>query len=106
MEAIMVGGNLGEGVGESAWMTSWMSVRGCWVRRSEGVRAARIEEESDFDSVPGTLVSGRTVTSNVAREACSAAKRTSMGPDTEARAFVCPNRNNVAVSNQKQSWGL
>jgi hypothetical protein len=50
-------------------------------------------EERDFASVPERPAIGLTVTSKVARDACSAAKRTSIGPETEARAFVAPDEN-------------
>jgi len=50
-------------------------------------------EERDFASVPVRPAIGLTVTSKVARDACSAAKRTSIGPETEARALVAPDEN-------------
>jgi hypothetical protein len=43
-----------------------------------------------LDSVPGTLESGRRKTSNVAWDGCSAARRTSIGPETDERATVEP----------------
>jgi hypothetical protein len=57
---------------------------------SEGTRRERKVDERDFDSVPGTFERGRRTTSKAKREGCSAAKRTSIGPDIEARAFVSP----------------
>ena len=54
----------------------------------EGDIRERIVYDSDLASVPGTLDSGRTETSNVARDGFSAASRTSIGPDIDARALV------------------
>ena len=53
-----------------------------------------------LDSVPGSDDSGRTLTSTVALDGCSATKRTSMGPETEARDCVSPvdTNENVAKS--------
>jgi len=56
----------------------------------DGARIERIVEDSNLDSVPGTLERGRMSTSNVERDGCSAARRTSIGPDTEAIALVFP----------------
>jgi hypothetical protein len=72
------------------WTTSWMRVRGFWVRMREVERAVRRLVESAFASVPGMEESGRTVTSTVALEGCSEARRTSRGPERDARALVDP----------------
>jgi hypothetical protein len=56
----------------------------------DGVNKLRIVDASAFDSVPGTLERGRRSTSNVVREGCSAARRTSIGPETDERAAVEP----------------
>ena len=58
----------------------------------EGDRRERIVYDSDLASVPGTLDSGRTETSNVARDGFSAASRTLIGPDIDARALVSPRK--------------
>src|SRR5260370_37114416 len=50
--------------------------------RNEGARA--------FDSVPGSEDSGLTLTSIVALDGRSRASRTSIGPETEARASISP----------------
>ena len=63
----------------------------------EGDRRERIVYDSDLASVPGTLVSGRTETSNVARDGFSAASRTSIGPDIDARALVSPRKKSNIV---------
>jgi hypothetical protein len=68
------------------------------VRIREGSRLERIVVARDFDSVAGMLESGRTFTSNVAFDAFSAARRTSIGPDSEARAPVSP-----VLRNEKRS---
>lgn len=70
--------------------TSCMSVRGLRERTMEGERRPRKDAASALDSVPGSDDSGRTLTSNVALDGCSAAKRTSIGPETEARHCVSP----------------
>jgi hypothetical protein len=57
---------------------------------NDGVRRERIVEEMDLDSVPEILDTGRTMTSNVALDAFSDCRRTSMGPETEAIALVLP----------------
>jgi hypothetical protein len=84
------------------WITSWMSVRGFLDRRSEGVRIARMVDDRDLASVPGMPTNGLTVTSKVAREACSAANRTSIGPETEARALVCPVRKKRLLAERNE----
>ena len=60
------------------------------MRIKEGSRLERIVAAKDFDSVAGILESGLTFTSNVAFDAFSAARRTSIGPDSEASAPVSP----------------
>src|SRR5882757_1703457 len=67
-----------------------MSVLGLDERTIEGERSPRRETASALDSVPGSDDSGRTLTSKVALDGCSAAKRTSIGPETEARDCVSP----------------
>ena len=79
-------------MGVTDWITSWMRVRGFLERSMEGVRMDRMVEERDFASVPDRPDNGRTITSNVARDACSTAKRTSTGPETEARTLVSPSK--------------
>lgn len=49
-----------------------------------------MDEARDLDSTEGREESGRRWTSKVDFEGCSEARRTSMGPETEARAFVGP----------------
>jgi hypothetical protein len=78
----------GDGVRD--WTTSCMSVLGFRERMMEGERSPRKHAASALDSVPGRDDSGRTLTSKVALDDCSAAKRTSIGPDTEARDCVSP----------------
>ena len=70
------------------------------MRIREGSRLERIVAAKDFDSVAGMLESGLTFTSNVAFDAFSAARRTSIGPDSEARAPVSP-----VLRNEKRSEG-
>lgn len=65
-------------------------VRGFCVRNKLGVSMLRSVVARDFDSVPGVDESGRTVTSKVALEGFSLARRTSIGPEMEARAWVEP----------------
>ena len=60
---------------------------------SEGVRRERIVEEIDLDSVPEMFETGRTITSNVALDACSDARRTSTGPETDAIDNVSPKQS-------------
>jgi hypothetical protein len=72
------------------WMTSCMSVLGLRERIMLGESSPLKDAESALDSVPGSDDSGRTLTSTVALDGCSAAKRTSMGPETEARDCVSP----------------
>lgn len=61
-----------------------MSVRGVWVRMRDGRRAAARALAIALDSEAETPEIGRMWVSSVALEGCSAAKRTSMGPDTVA----------------------
>lgn len=49
-----------------------------------------MDEARDLDSVEGREESGRRWTSKVDFEGCSEARRTSMGPETEARDLVGP----------------
>lgn len=49
-----------------------------------------MDEARDLDSVEGRAESGRRWTSKVDFDGCSEARRTSMGPETEARDFVGP----------------
>lgn len=70
------------------------------MRIREGSRLDRIVAARDFNSVAGMLESGLTFTSNVAFDAFSAARRTSIGPDSEARAPVSP-----VLRNEKRSKG-
>ena len=88
-------------LGVSDCTTSWMSVRGYRESRSEGVSSVRNEVDSDFDSVPGTLDNGRSKTSNVAFDGCSALRRTSIGPDTDARALHSPNDHVIDESRDR-----
>ena len=67
----------------------------------EGDNRERIVYDSDLASVPGTLDSGRTETSNVARDGFSVASRTSIGPDTDARALVSPKEKSNIVRQKK-----
>ena len=60
------------------------------MRIKEGSRLERIVAARDFDSVAGMLESGLTFTSNVALYAFSAARRTSIGPDSEERTPISP----------------
>lgn len=76
--------------GERLCRTSCSSERGLTVRRSDGTRSVRIVDAKDFASVPGILESGRSIISSVARDGCSRANRTSMGPERDARASVSP----------------
>ena len=50
----------------------------------------RMVAASDLDSVPGTDAKGRRRTSNVALDAFSFASLTSMGPETDTKAWVSP----------------
>jgi hypothetical protein len=88
--AIKEGEKPSTGDGDMDCATSCMSVRGLRERTMEGERRPRKDAASALDSVPGSDDSGRTLTSNVALDGCSAAKRTSIGPETEARHCVSP----------------
>lgn len=63
-------------------------MRGFWVIISDGRSSDRRIAARDFDSVAGTLESGRTRTSSVACEGCSEESLASIGPDMDARAEV------------------
>ena len=67
-----------------------MSVLGLRERIREGERSPRKDVARPLDSVPGSDDNGLTLTSKVALDGCSAARRTSIGPEIEARAFVSP----------------
>jgi len=67
-----------------------MSALGLCERMILGDRRPFKDVASALDSVPGNDDSGRTLTSTVAFDGCSAAKRTSMGPETDARDCVSP----------------
>jgi len=71
-------------------MTSCINDRGLLVRIKEGSRLARMVAARHFESVAGTLVRGRRITSNVAFEGNSDASLTSIGPEMDARAAVSP----------------
>lgn len=71
-------------------MTSCISVRGLVVKIRDGSRQARIVAARYFESVAGTFVRGRTMTSNVAFEGNSDASLTSIGPEMDASATVSP----------------
>ena len=83
--------------GERLCTTSWSSDRGFLVRSREGSRVDRIIAAIALDSVAGTLASGLIVTSNVAFEGSSAARRTSIGPERDANAVVSPLVSEVAA---------
>lgn len=72
--------------GQRLCTTSCSSERGLTVSISEGVSRLRMVDARAFDSVPGSVDSGRRLTSRVAREGLSRAKRTSIGPERDARA--------------------
>jgi|SRR5229473_3219049 len=74
-----------------------MSVLGLRERMMLRERSPFRDEASALDSVPGSDDSGRTLTSTVALEGCSAAKRTSMGPEMDARDCVSPVDSNENV---------
>src|ERR1700761_1277592 len=67
-----------------------MSVLGLRDRMMAGASRPRKDAARALDSVPGSEDSGLTWTSSVALDGCSAASRTSMGPDTEASASISP----------------
>lgn len=82
-------------------------MRGFLVKINDGAMADRIVAAWDLDSVEGTLERGRTDTSNVAWDASSAARRTSMGPETDARAAVSPEafgQERVSMGSRKWKW--
>lgn len=75
-------------------MTSCISVRGLLVRIREGSRVVRMVEARDLESVAGTFVRGRRMTSNSAFEGSSDASLTSIGPEMDASAAtVSPSSN-------------
>lgn len=78
-------------------MTSCMRVLGLRERMMLGERSPFNDVASALDSVPGSDDSGRTLTSTVALDGCSATKRTSMGPEIEARDCVSPVYTNENV---------
>lgn len=78
-------------------MTSCMRVLGLRERMMLGERSPFNDVASALDSVPGSDDSGRTLTSTVALDGCSATKRTSMGPEIEARDCVLPVDTNENV---------
>lgn len=73
-------------------MTSCISALGLLVKIKEGSRLARMVAARDFESVAGTFVRGRRMTSNVAFEGNSDANLTSIGPEMDASATVCPTQ--------------
>lgn len=80
------------------WITSWMSVLGLRDRMMDGASRPLNDAARALDSVPGSDDSGLTLTSMVALDGCSAASRTSIGPETEARASISPNPNRADPS--------
>jgi len=72
------------------WTNNCTKLLEFFMRIKEGSRFERIAAAKDFDSVAGILESALTFTSNVAFDAFSAARRTSICPDNEARAPVSP----------------
>ena len=71
-------------------MTSCISVRGLLVKIKEGSRLVRMVAARAFESVAGTFVRGRRITSNIAFEGNSDASLTSIGPQMDASATVSP----------------
>ena len=69
-------------------MTSCINVLGLLVKIKQGSRLARMIVERCFESVIGTFVRGRRMTSNVDFEGNSDASLTSIGPETDASATV------------------
>ena len=88
--AISEGEKPSAGDGVRDWTTSFMRVLGLRERMMLGDRSPLKDVASALDSVPGSDDSGRTLTSTVALDGCSATKRTSMGPEIEARDCVSP----------------
>ena len=84
------GENRSVGDGVRDWTTSWMRVLGLRDKMIAGASRPRKEAARALDSVPGSDVSGLTLTSSVALDGCSAASRTSIGPETEARPSISP----------------
>ena len=60
------------------------------VNIKQGSKLARRDVARLFESVPGTLISGRRITSKVAFEGTSEASLTSIGPEMDASATVSP----------------
>jgi hypothetical protein len=73
-------------------MTSCISVRGLLLKIREGSRLVRMVAARAFESVAGTFVRGRRITSNIAFEGNSDASLTSIGPEMDASAAVSPNQ--------------
>ena len=71
-------------------MTGCISVRGLLVKIREGSRLVRMVAARAFESVAGTFVRGRRITSNIAFEGNSDASLTFIGPETDASATVFP----------------
>lgn len=68
----------------------------------EGVRSKRMVEARNLCSVEGREERARRWTSKVDLEGFSEARRTSMGPEMEARDFVGPERTESDTERRRQ----